>query len=109
MAIPNQERNQWRPGKSGNPSGRPKGAKNRSTILRKWIETKVEFSDAATGIKGTGTIEDQIALALIGKAIKGDVMAAKEILDSVYGKLNNSIEPDSELIVTITGPTPPKD
>jgi hypothetical protein len=89
MSIPNQEKGQWKPGASGNPSGRPKGAKNRSTILKKWIETQVEFSDAATGIKGTGTIEDQIALALIGKAIKGDVMAAKEILDSVYGKIRN--------------------
>jgi hypothetical protein len=26
-------------GQSGNPNGRPKGSKNRSTIARKWLET----------------------------------------------------------------------
>jgi hypothetical protein len=33
MAVPNQERNQFKPGQSGNPAGREKGSKNRSTIL----------------------------------------------------------------------------
>ncbi len=28
---------QWEKGKSGNPGGRPKGSKNRSTIVRKWL------------------------------------------------------------------------
>ncbi|MFY7938536.1 MAG: DUF5681 domain-containing protein, partial [Flavobacterium sp.] len=29
----------WQKGESGNPAGKPKGAKNRSTIARQWLET----------------------------------------------------------------------
>jgi len=28
----------WEQGESGNPNGRPKGSKNRSTIAKKWLE-----------------------------------------------------------------------
>ncbi len=109
MAIPNQERNQWRPGQSGNPSGREKGSKNRSTILKKWIESDCSITDPTTGKEIAGTIEDKIALALIGRAISGDVAAIREIYDSVYGKLDNNKEFDSQLTVTISGPEPPTD
>jgi hypothetical protein len=107
MAIPNQERNQWKPGQSGNPSGREKGSKNRSTILKKWIESDCSITDPITGDEITGKIEDKIALALIGRAISGDVAAIREIYDSVYGKLDNNKEFDSQLTVTISGPEPP--
>ena len=109
MAIPNQERNQWKPGQSGNPSGREKGSKNRSTILKKWIELHCNISDPATGQEIAGTIEDKIALALIGKAIAGDVSAIREVYDSVYGKADNHQEFDSQLTVTISGLEPPID
>jgi hypothetical protein len=42
-----------------------------------------------TGKEITGTLEDKIALALIGKAINGDVAAIKEVYDSIYGKPKN--------------------
>jgi len=32
----------FKPGQSGNPKGRPKGAKNESTILREIFERKIE-------------------------------------------------------------------
>lgn len=86
MAIPNEDKNQWKPGVSGNIHGRPKGAKNRATILKKWLDLPCEVDDPLTGQPTTGTIEDRIALALITKGLKEDVAAIKEILDSVYGK-----------------------
>ncbi len=86
MAIKNEERGYWPAGKSGNPSGRPKGAKNRSTILKKWLELPCELANPLTGEATAGTIEDKIALALISKGLREDVSAIKEILDSVYGK-----------------------
>lgn len=118
MAIPNQEKGQFRPGQSGNPSGKAKGVKNRSTILKKWIELDCTISDPETGKDISGTIEDKIALALIGKALKGDVPAIREIYDSIYGKMEIGgtdfegltvirPKPFDELIVTISGPTPP--
>jgi hypothetical protein len=100
MAILNQERNQWRPGQSGNPSGREKGSKNRSTILKKWIESDCSITDPSTGKEIAGTIEDKIALALIGKALAGDVAAIREVYDSIYGKLEQ-VNKDSEICTVI--------
>lgn len=121
MAILNQEKNQWRPGQSGNPSGREKGSKNRSTILKKWIESDCSITDPTTGNQIVGTIEDKIALALIGRALKGDVAAIREVYDSIYGKLEPGskdidgctvIMPkpigEESLTVTISGITPPE-
>jgi len=86
MAIKNEEQGYWQAGTSGNPAGRPKGAKNRSTILKKWLELPCELTNPLTGEATAGTIEDKIALALISKGLREDVAAIKEILDSVYGK-----------------------
>ena len=30
----------FKKGQSGNPKGRPKGSKNRSTIIKKWLEVE---------------------------------------------------------------------
>jgi len=104
MAIPNQEKNQWRPGQSGNPSGREKGSKNRSTILKKWIESDCSITDPTTGNEIAGSIEDKIALALIGKALTGDVAAIREVYDSIYGKTD---QVKNELdIITVIRPKP---
>lgn len=100
MAILNQERNQWRPGQSGNPSGREKGSKNRSTILKKWIESDCSITDPSTGKEIAGTIEDKIALALIGKAMTGDVAAIREVYDSIYGKLEQGSK-DSDMMTVL--------
>lgn len=86
MAIRNEERGYWKPGESGNRNGRHKGAKNRSTILKKWLELPCELTNPLTGEATFGTIEDKIALALISKALREDVAAIKEIFDSAYGK-----------------------
>jgi len=86
MAIEDLKEHQFKEGESGNPNGRPKGVKNRSTILKKWLEIKTTFKNPETKQDEDGTVEDKIALALITKAIKGDVSAIKEIQDSVYGK-----------------------
>lgn len=76
--------------------GRKKGSKNRSTVLKKWLSVKREI-DAKRNPKGekvTGTVEDEIMLALIGKALKGDVAAIKEIQDSMYGKQTQGLKFD---------------
>ena len=86
MPIRNEERGYWQAGTSGYPAGRPKRAKNRSTILKKWLELPCELTNPLTGEATAGTIEDKIALALISKGLRDDVAAIKEILDSVHGK-----------------------
>jgi hypothetical protein len=73
-----------------------------------------------TGQEISGILEDKIALALIAKAVNGDVVAIKEVSDSICGKLeigSKDIDgwtvimpkPLEKLTVSISGPEPPQD
>jgi DNA-directed RNA polymerase specialized sigma54-like protein len=75
----------WSPGQSGNPKGRPKGSKNRSTIARKWLDSKEKFKNPLTGEIELLTQEDITTLAQILKAREGDTPAYKALEDSAYG------------------------
>src|SRR5215472_17796807 len=66
-----------------------KGIPNRKTVLQKWLTTKLSVRNPTTGEQQKGTVEDEIILALISKARRGDVAAIREILDTMYGKLSN--------------------
>ena len=75
----------WNKGESGNPAGRPKGSKNRSTIARQWLEVNQSLKNPLTGEQETMSQEDLMTLALIKKAREGDVNAYKALMDSGYG------------------------
>ena len=75
----------WSPGQSGNPNGRPKGSKNRSTIAKRWLESNQKFKNPITNEEETLSQEDIMSLALIKKARNGDVNAYKALEDSAYG------------------------
>jgi len=76
----------FQPGQSGNPAGRPEGSLNRSTTLKRWLYGDAQFTNPLTLQKALGTVEDQMILALLKRAIAGNIAAIKEVLDSVYGK-----------------------
>ena len=82
----------WSKGQSGNPNGRPKGAKNRSTIARKWLEVNQSLKNPLTGESETMSQEDLMTLALIKKAREGDVSAYKALMDSGYGAPLQQVE-----------------
>ena len=82
----------WTKGESGNPNGRPKGAKNRSTIARRWLEVNQSLKNPLTGEQETMSQEDLMTLALIKKAREGDVTAYKALMDSGYGAPLQQIE-----------------
>lgn len=67
-----------------NRRGRPKGSRNRSTIVRELLEAKATDGD--------GQIADQMTRQLILKAMEGDVRAFKELMDSAYGKVKDTVE-----------------
>ncbi len=75
----------WKKGESGNPKGRPKGSRNRSTIVRELLEAKATDGES-------GQVADQLTRALIKKAAEGDVRAFKELMDSAYGKVTDKVE-----------------
>lgn len=72
-------------GEVRNPNGRPKGAKNRSTIVKELFEIATKQKNVITGAEETLTQEQAITYAMLLKATKGDVNAYKALMDSCYG------------------------
>tara|TARA_R110002073_G_scaffold34311_3_gene101999 strand:- start:815 stop:1150 length:336 start_codon:yes stop_codon:yes gene_type:complete len=92
----------FKKGESGNPKGRPKGKKNRSTIARKWLEASQKKENVLTGELEKLTQEDLMTLAQIKKAIEDqDVQSYKALMDSAFGSviqqsdLNLNIDKDN--------------
>ena len=79
-------------GTSGNPNGRPKGSRNRSTIVRHWLEVMQNVNNPVTGETQDLEIQDQITLQQIVKALEGDTNAYKELMDSAHGKAVQAFE-----------------
>lgn len=77
--------NPFVPGQSGNPNGRRKGSKNRSTIVREILELMHE-SGQTYEYAGTKAIAD--------KMVAGDVQAWDKLMDSGYGKVKDTSEVD---------------
>ena len=93
--MPNKEnitKHEFNKGESGNPNGRPKGSKNRSTIVRELLEYASKQKNVLTGEEETLTQEQAITLAMLLKAGKGDVNAYKALMDSGYGAPVQQIE-----------------
>tara|TARA_R100000278_G_scaffold96777_1_gene73994 strand:- start:3324 stop:3677 length:354 start_codon:yes stop_codon:yes gene_type:complete len=87
---------EFKKGKSGNPNGRPKGSLNRSTIAKKWLEATRKGKNPITGQEEVLTQEDIITLALIRKAMDGEVSAYKALMDSSYGTARETIDITTE-------------
>ena len=79
-------------GQSGNPNGRPKGSKNRSTIAKKWLQVEQDLKNPLTSKTETMSQEDLMTLALIKKARDGDATAYQKLLDSAYGAPVQQVE-----------------
>lgn len=92
MSAEDIKKHEFKKGESGNPNGRPKGAKNRSTIARHWLEVNQKLKNPITGDSETMSQEDLMTLALIKKAREGDVTAYKALMDSGYGAPIQQIE-----------------
>lgn len=88
----NIEQHKWKAGQSGNPEGRPKGSRNRATLVREWLEVKQKEKNPLTGKIEELEQQDLITLALIKKAKKGDVQAYKELMDSAHGKIEQKTD-----------------
>lgn len=76
----------FQPGQSGNPNGRPKSKPFKEAIQK--------------ALKEAGEDKDQlklVAVALVAKAMDGDVPAIKELADRLDGKVTQPIGGDDEL------------
>lgn len=79
-AVPPVE-SQFKPGQSGNPSGRPKSKPFKEALLR-----------ALQAAGGDRPKLDFVAAALFAKACEGDVSAIRELADRIDGKVPQGIE-----------------
>lgn len=94
----NIESHKFQKGQSGNPAGRPRGSRNRSTIMRELLEMAAieSVADNQKTIMGDNfkpdTVVEQLVAVLVMKALNGDVAACKELMDSAYGKVTDKVE-----------------
>ena len=96
----------FKKGQSGNPNGRPKGTKNRSTLVRELLEMESTFNNPLTEQSEKLSYAEQIIIAQIAEARKGNVQAFKELMDSAYGKIKDvhqfeETEKETEFVVTV--------
>ncbi len=87
--IPKQRSYGFQPGVSGNPKGKPKGARHFSTLLKEAI-IKVAEGDAEPA-------DRMIVKQLVDKAKKGDLQAIDRVLDRVDGKAEQTINLDADI------------
>ena len=69
---------QFKPGQSGNPNGRPKGAKNLETLLELELEKKVKVKE--NGVIRTVSKRDLLVTQLVNKGAAGDNRAVQTIM-----------------------------
>src|SRR4051794_25670331 len=73
----------FKPGQSGNPGGRPKGTS---------LTARLRFRLAQVEPGSGQSYADLLVEALVGEALKGDVQAARTILERVDGKLPDKVK-----------------
>jgi Family of unknown function (DUF5681) len=69
---------QFRPGQSGNPKGRRKGAKNTATLLREILDRKIEVRTGSTIRKIS--VREAMLTRFAESALKGDTKSAAFLL-----------------------------
>jgi hypothetical protein len=82
--------NQFKPGKSGNPKGRPTGAKSEATILHDLLQHKISLNERGKARKIT--IHEGILRRIIEDCLKGDTKSAAFLLNRYHAMTSN--EPD---------------
>jgi len=70
---------QFKPGQSGNPKGRPKGAKNETGILREILEHQIPLHEGGRIRKIS--VRQAILLKMADGALRGDTRKAAFVLD----------------------------
>jgi Family of unknown function (DUF5681) len=86
---------QFKPGKSGNPGGRPKGAKSDADIVQSLLNRKLEVRDGGRVRKIT--ILEAIYLQCIEHALKGDIKTAAFLFNRYAAAQAGEAQPGNEM------------
>jgi Family of unknown function (DUF5681) len=93
----------FRPGESGNASGRPKGRKNTETLLREILDRKIEVRNGSTTRKIS--VCEAILTRFAESALKGDTKSAPFLLqrydgnEAVQEYADNATTPEEQEII----------
>ncbi len=87
----------WKPGESGNPSGRPKRRPITDCYIRMADEKMPPDMCKQLGMKRGSTFADALARGQFIKAIKGEAKNASEIREAIEGKATQPIEVSAEV------------
>ena len=90
MAATEKSKANLKPPQKGevrNPKGKPKGIKNRSTVLNEFMGCKMKKVNPITGKMETLTVEQHLELALIKQGIRGNTRAQTLMMEKRYGKV----------------------
>jgi Family of unknown function (DUF5681) len=79
----------FKPGKSGNPAGRPKGTRNLSSDVKRTLQAKIRLKD--NGKPRKVSAQEALLMRLREKALKGDSRSLDRLLS--YARIFNN---DSE-------------
>ena len=91
MANPNIKP-RWKKGESGNPAGRPKGARNYKTLFR---EAYVAIAKDLRLGKNPDVLLVEILKRGIKEALKGNYQFYKDVMDRMFGKPKERIEEET--------------
>jgi Family of unknown function (DUF5681) len=83
----------FRPGQSGNPRGRPKGAKRFAALLDAELASQILVSEG--GVSRTLSKKEAAVKTIVGRLLKGDIRVLQAIL-----KLCEQDEQSTEKLIT---------
>jgi hypothetical protein len=78
---------QFKPGRSGNPTGRPRGAKNFATALEQELNSRITVTE--NGRRRRISKREVIAKHLVNKAASGDLKAIPLLLNEARAREQN--------------------
>jgi hypothetical protein len=81
---------QFRPGVSGNPRGRPRGAKNESTILREILARKI--AHRMGGRVRKITVLEGILLRITDDSLRGNIKSAAFVLNRYAAMVSGELQ-----------------
>lgn len=89
----------WKPGQSGNPKGRPKGAVNITNVLRR------KLAEPCANDKDKRPWADVLVDFLLTSFMAGNSTAIREVLERIDGKVPNNVrlstDPDNPLGIAV--------